>query len=96
MLNKEELKMFFNLYTKKNYEGKNVEILQATGLTGGFCTLNQANKLGLRVPKGTKAVAKLNKPHWDVVELANGKMEERFSARKFSVFHKSQLIEEDA
>ena len=88
--------MFFNLYTKKNYEGKNVEILQATGLTGGFCTLNQASKLGLRVPKGTKAVAKLNKPYWDVVEVGNGKLEERFSARKFSVFHKSQLIEEDA
>jgi len=88
--------MYYNEYTKKEYAGKNVEILQATGLTGGFVTFNQAVKLGYIVPKGTKAVAKLNKPLWDTVELANGKMEERFSARKFSVFHTSQLTQESA
>lgn len=83
--------MFYNELTKKYYQGKNVEILQATGFTGGFLTFNQANKLGGVIPKGTKAVAKLIKPMFDLVELKNGKLEERLSGRKFSVFHISQV-----
>ena len=85
--------MYKNAYTGKHYEGKNVDILKATGLTGGFLTFNQAYKLGYKIPKGTKAIAKLNKPFWDMVETHNGKLEEKFSARKFCVFHTSQLVE---
>tara|TARA_X000001382_G_scaffold130890_1_gene127633 strand:+ start:6723 stop:6989 length:267 start_codon:yes stop_codon:yes gene_type:complete len=88
--------MYYNALTQKHYEGKNIEILKATGLTGGFMTFNQAVKLGYKIPKGTKAIAKLNKPHWRLVETANGKLEEKLSASKFSVFHSSQLIEEGA
>jgi antirestriction protein ArdC len=88
--------MYYNEKTKKEYAGKNVEILQATGLTGGFVTFRQAIEIGYVVPKGTKAVAKLNKPLWETVTLPNGKIDEKFSARKFSVFHVSQLTKEDA
>ena len=34
--------MYYNYFTKNEYQGKNIEILQATGKTGGFCTFNQA------------------------------------------------------
>ena len=88
--------MYYNAYTQKHYEGKNVEILKSTGLTGGFMTFNQAYKLGYQIPKGTKAIAKLNKPYWTMVETHNGKLEEKFSARKFCVFHTSQLTQEGA
>lgn len=88
--------MFYNLYTEKDYQGKNIEILKATGLTGGFLTFNQAIKLGFKIPKGTKAIAKLNKPHWKLEKLANGKLEEKLSASKFPVFHESQLTQEGA
>jgi antirestriction protein ArdC len=86
--------MYYNAYTQKHYEGKNVEILKATGLSGGFLTFNQAIKLGYKVPKGTKSIAKLNKPHRELIENGNGKLEEKMSARKFYVFHTSQLIQE--
>ena len=48
--------MYYNEKTKKEYAGKNVEILQATGLTGGFVTFRQAIEIGYVVPKGTKAL----------------------------------------
>jgi len=38
--------MYYNEYTKKEYSGKKVEILQSTGLTGGFVTSHPAVKLG--------------------------------------------------
>ena len=88
--------MYYNALTQKHYEGKNVEILKSTGLIGGFMTFNQAYKLGYKIPKGTKAIAKLNKPFMETITLANGKIDEKFSARKFSVFHVSQLTKEDA
>ena len=84
--------MYYNEYTKKDYQGKNIEILEATGRTGGFCTFNQAMKMGFSVPKGTKSIAKLIKPMIDLVELPNGKLDERKSGRMFSVFHVSQLV----
>lgn len=84
-------KMFYNEYTKKPYQGKNVETLEKTGMTGGFLTFNQAVKMGGIVPKGTKAVAKLTKPLIDLREGINGKLEEKISGRKFSVFHISQI-----
>ena len=90
--NNTEVKMYYNEYTKKEYQGKNIEILEATGRTGGFCTFNQAMKMGYQVPKGTKAIAKLIKPHPEVVILPNGKIDEKISGRKFSVFHISQLV----
>lgn len=86
-----ENQMFYNEYTKKDYQGKNVEILKATGLTGGFLTYNQARNMGGVIPKGTKAVAKLTKPLIDLVETKNGLLEEKLSGRKFSVFHVSQV-----
>ena len=87
--------MFYNEYTKKHYQGKNIEILQKTGLTGGFLTFNQAFKMGGIIPKGTKAVAKLIKPVIDIQELKNGKLQEKLSGRKFPVFHISQVQFED-
>ena len=45
-MNEQEVQMYYNAYTQKHYEGKNVEILKSTGLTGGFMTFNQAYKLG--------------------------------------------------
>lgn len=82
---------YYNEYTKKYYQGKNIEILQATGLVGGFLTFNQARLMGGAIPKGTKAVAKLIKPMFDLVETKGGKLEERLTGRKFSVFHVSQV-----
>ena len=84
--------MYYNYFTKNEYQGKNIEILQATGKTGGFCTFNQAVTNGYSVPKGTKAIAKLIRPMVDLVTLPNGKFEEKQSGRKFSVFHISQLV----
>jgi len=82
---------YYNEYTKKYYQGKNIEILQATGLEGGFLTFNQARLMGGTIPKGTKAVAKLIKPMFDLVETKGGKLEEKLTGRKFSVFHVSQV-----
>ena len=84
--------MYYNYFTKNEYQGKNIEILEATGKTGGFCTFNQAVKNGYSVPKGTKAIAKLIRPMIDLVELPNGKIDHKQSGRKFSVFHISQLV----
>ena len=67
----QEVKMYYNALTKKNYEGKNVEILKSTGLIGGFMTFNQAYKLGYKIPKGTKAIAKLNKPFMETNSYKN-------------------------
>tara|TARA_Y100000114_G_scaffold106003_1_gene99274 strand:+ start:676 stop:951 length:276 start_codon:yes stop_codon:yes gene_type:complete len=84
--------MFYNQYTGNAYQGKNIEILEKTGKTGGFCTFNQAIKLGYSIPKGTKAIAKLIKPMIDLVEQPDGRLDERQSGRMFSVFHISQLV----
>lgn len=73
---------YYNLYTKKPFTGKNLEKLQSTNLDGGFCTFNQARKLGAQIIKGSKAVAKLSR----MVE--DGK-EQQF--RSYCVFHSSQI-----
>ena len=88
----QEVDMYYNYFTGNEYQGKNIEILEATGRTGGFCTFNQAITNGYSVPKGTKAIAKLIRPMIDLVEKPNGKLEEKQSGRKFSVFHISQLV----
>lgn len=73
---------YYNLYTKQTFTGKNLEKLQSTNLEGGFCTFNQARKLGAKVIKGSKAVCKLSRL------IAEGKENE---FRSYSVFHQSQI-----
>lgn len=73
----------FNLYTKKAFTGKNLEKLQATKLTGGFCTFRQAKLLGGKIIKGSKAVARLSR-----ITAENGKDSE---FRSYCVFHQSQI-----
>jgi len=86
--------MFYNEKTKKPYQGSNIETLMATGLSGGFLTFCQARDLGYTIPKGTKIVAKLIQPMPDKVVERNGKLQEKKSARRFNVFHVSQLVKE--
>ena len=74
--------MYYNIYTKKSFSGKNREKLEATNLTGGFCTFNQAIKLGGKVIKGSKAVTKLSRM------IIEGKENE---FRSYPVFHQSQI-----
>jgi antirestriction protein ArdC len=74
--------MYYNLYTKQTFSGKNLEKLEATNLKGGFCTFNQARKLGGKVIKGSKAVTKLSRM------ITEGKENE---FRSYSVFHQSQI-----
>jgi len=74
--------MYYNIYTKKEFSGKNLEKLQSTNLQGGFCTFNQARKLGGKVIKGSKAVTKLSRMVMD------GKQME---FRSYPVFHVSQI-----
>ena len=45
--------MYYNEKTKRPYSGKNIEILEATGLKAGFMTFRQAIELGYKIPKGT-------------------------------------------
>ena len=73
---------YYNLYTKQTFTGKNLEKLQSTNLEGGFCTFNQARKLGAKVIKGSKAVCKLSRL------ISKGKENE---FRSYSVFHQSQI-----
>jgi len=83
---------YYNEYTKKFYQGKNIDILKETGLEGGFVTFNQAVKLGGFIPKGTRAVAKLIQPMpGDLVKTPDGKIEHKVSGRRYSVFHVSQV-----
>tara|TARA_R110000803_G_scaffold125005_1_gene192709 strand:- start:4535 stop:4804 length:270 start_codon:yes stop_codon:yes gene_type:complete len=87
--------MFYNEKTKKPYQGSNIETLMATGLSGGFLTFCQARDLGYKIPKGTKIVAKLIQPIGEkLIEKSNGKLESKKSARRFNVFHVSQLVKE--
>ena len=72
----------YNLYTKQSFTGKNLEKLKDTKLEGGFCTFNQARKLGAKVIKGSKAVCKLSRI------VSQGKEDE---FRSYSVFHQSQI-----
>jgi antirestriction protein ArdC len=74
--------MYYNLYTKKSFQGINLEKLQATNLKGGFCTFNQARKMKAKVIKGSKSVARL------VRKIQDGKTEEY---RSYPVFHVSQI-----
>jgi len=74
--------MYYNLYTKKTFSGKNLEKLEATNLKGGFCTFNQARKLKGKVIKGSKAVCKLSRM------VAEGKENE---FRSYPIFHESQI-----
>lgn len=83
--------MYYNEKTKRPYSGKNIEILEATGLKGGFMTFRQAIELGYKIPKGTKAIAKIIRPMEQFVEQADGSSKVEMSGRKFPVFHKSQL-----
>ena len=73
---------YYNIYTKQPFSGKNLEKLESTKLTGGFCTFNQARKLGGKVIKGSKAVCKLSRL------IIEGKENE---FRSYSVFHQSQI-----
>ena len=86
--------MFYNEKTKIPYQGTNIETLEATGLTGGFLTFCQARDLGYTIPKGTKIVAKLIQPMPNKIVERNGKLQEKKSARRFNVFHLSQLVKE--
>ena len=88
--------MFYNEKTKKPYSGKNIEILEATGLKGGFMTFNQAVELGYKIPKGTKAIAKIIRPMEEFKEQPDGSSKVHMSGRKFPVFHKSQLEQNSA
>lgn len=81
--------MFYNYFTNEEYSGKNIELLQATGLTGGFLTFNQARKLGAKVRKGSKCVARLVRHVSDQPNLRTGKLETSF--RSYPVFHISQV-----
>ncbi len=83
--------MYYNEETKRPYSGKNIEILESTGFKGGFMTFRQAIKLGYKVPKGTKAVAKIIRPMEEFKEQSDGSSKVEMSGRKFPVFHKSQL-----
>ena len=74
---------YYNLYTKESFQGKNLERLEATKLTGGFCTFNQARKMGAKVIKGSKAVARLTRV---VQDLGNDS-----EFRSYPVFHQSQI-----
>ena len=85
--------MYYNHKTKRPYSGKNIEILEATGLKGGFMTFRQAIELGFKVPAGTKCVAKLIRPMEEFKEQADGSSKVEMSGRKFPVFHISQLEE---
>lgn len=86
--------MYYNEKTKKPYQGSNIETLKATGLSGGFLTFCQARDLGYTIPKGTKIVAKLIQPMPNKVVERNGKLQEKKSARRFNVFHVTQLVKE--
>lgn len=88
--------MYYNEKTKRPYSGKNIEILEATGLKGGFMTFRQAIELGYKIPKGTKAIAKIIRPMEEFKEQADGTSKVEMSGRKFSVFHKSQLEQQSA
>jgi len=88
--------MYYNEKTKRPYSGKNIEILEATGLKGGFLTFRQAIDLGYKVPKGTKAIAKIIRPMEEFKEQADGSSKVQMSGRLFPVFHKSQLQEQSA
>ena len=83
--------MYYNHKTKRPYSGKNIEILEATGLKGGFMTFRQAIELGFKVPKGTKAIAKIIRPMEEFKEQSDGSSKVEMSGRKFPVFHVSQL-----
>ena len=74
--------MYYNIYTKKEFSGKNLEKLQSTNLQGGFCTFNQARKMGAKVIKGSKAVVKLSRMVVDGKEM---------EFRSYPVFHVSQI-----
>ncbi len=74
--------MYYNIYTKQSFSGKNLEKLESTNLKGGFCTFNQARKLGAKVIKGSKAVCKLSRM------ITEGKENE---FRSYPVFHESQI-----
>ena len=88
--------MYYNEKTKRTNSGKNIEILEATGLKGGFMTFRQAVELGYKIPKGTKASAKIIRPMEEFKEQADGSSKVQMSGRKFPVFHKSQLQEQSA
>jgi len=88
--------MYYNEKTKRPYSGKNIEILEATGLKGGFMTFRQAVELGYKIPKGTKAIAKIIRPMEEFKEQADGSSKVEMSGRKFPVFHKSQLEQQSA
>ena len=79
----EETMSYYNLYTKESFKGKNLERLEATKMTGGFCTFNQARKMGAKVIKGSKAVARLTRV---VQDLGNDS-----EFRSYPVFHQSQI-----
>lgn len=81
--------MYYNFYTNEEYTGKNVELLEATGLTGAFMTFNQARKLKGQVRKGSKCVAKLVRYVSDQPNLKTKKLETSF--RSYPVFHISQI-----
>tara|TARA_S200002703_G_scaffold66361_1_gene57554 strand:+ start:280 stop:564 length:285 start_codon:yes stop_codon:yes gene_type:complete len=82
-------KMIYNFYTKEAYSEKNREILEKTGKDGGFLTFNQARKLGGKVRKGEKSIARLSR---FVNEEYNKKKKEFENGfRSYCVFHVSQV-----
>jgi len=91
-----EHKMYYNEKTKRPYSGSNIDILEATGLKGGFLTFRQAVELGYKIPAKTKAIAKLIRPIEEFREQSDGSKKVEMSGRKFPVFHTSQLIKEGA
>jgi len=59
-------------------------------------TFRQAIELGYKIPKGTKAIAKIIRPMEEFKEQADGSSKVQMSGRLFPVFHKSQLQEQSA
>ena len=78
---------YYNLYTKQSFQGINLERLEATNLTGGFCTFNQARKLNGKIIKGSKAVARLTRKVTDNIKGED--------FRSYPVFHSSQIKYKD-
>jgi antirestriction protein ArdC len=81
--------MYYNFYTNKEYTGKNLDLLEATGLTGAFLTFNQARKLKGQVRKGSKCVARLTRFIDKKLSQKTDQLENGFCS--YPVFHISQI-----
>ena len=81
--------MYFNYFTKEEYSERNSKILSESGYTGGFLTFNQARKLGAKIRKGSKCVARLSRFIDKELNQKTDQLENGF--RSYPVFHISQV-----